>query len=104
MSLSSGFPVSRGGIRKPPDAGAKEGSNAGFDRDLTFFGEAFYRDALPFTDSLRKAFQYASPRVRDREKQEKVQPSQPQSYFGLLLEDRLPALMTRPPRYLGSPR
>lgn len=66
-------------------------------RDLTYFGEAFYRDALPFTHTLRDAFQHANTLVREREKQERVKPSQPQSHFGPLLEARLPELVETPP-------
>jgi hypothetical protein len=59
------------------------------DRDLTYFGEAFYRDALPAHVTLREAFDFARVAIRDREKLERFKPSQPQSYFGLMLEDRL---------------
>src|SRR5690349_19728990 len=37
------------------------------DRDLTYFGEAFYRDALPGARSLREAFQKARAAIEARE-------------------------------------
>jgi hypothetical protein len=52
------------------------------DRDLTYFGEAFYRDALPGADSLRQAFGLASLAISKREQQEDVTPSRPQAFFG----------------------
>jgi hypothetical protein len=63
------------------------------ERHLTYFGEAFYRDALPGARTLRAAFESARQNIRQREKQERVRPSQPQSYFGLLMESRLAELM-----------
>jgi hypothetical protein len=59
------------------------------ERHLTYFGEAFYRDALPGARSLRAAFEIARQAIRAREKQERVRASQPQSYFGPLIEARL---------------
>ena len=51
-------------------------------RDLTYFGEAFYRDALPGAESLRQAFGLASLEISKRERQEDVTPSKPQAFFG----------------------
>jgi hypothetical protein len=59
------------------------------ERHLTYFGEAFYRDALPAAVSLRAAFEAARRDIRRREREERVQPSQPQSYFGPLIEKHL---------------
>ena len=56
------------------------------DRHLTYFGEAFYRDALPSAQTLRGAFEATRIAIRRREKEERVTPSQPQSYFGPLIE------------------
>ncbi len=69
------------------------------DRDLTYFGEAFFRDALPHAASLRAAFETARTDVRRREKEMKVKPSQPQAYFGPVLESVLENL---PPPETGS--
>ncbi len=58
-------------------------------RDLTYFGEAFYRDSLPRATHLRDAFDAANREIRRREKEEDVRPSQPQAYFGPLMEEKL---------------
>ncbi len=52
------------------------------DRDLTYFGEAFYRDALPKADDIRSAFEDAKRAIGLREKQENQVASDPQAYFG----------------------
>lgn len=62
------------------------------DRDLTYFGEAFYRDALPGADSLRQAFGLASLAISKREQQEDVTPSRPQAFFGDQIDHVLLAL------------
>jgi hypothetical protein len=58
-------------------------------RDLTYFGEAFYRDALPGALSLRDAFDEARRAIHTREQVEGYKPSQPQSYFGPMMESKL---------------
>jgi hypothetical protein len=58
-------------------------------RHLTYFGEAFYRDALPYSTYLRTAFEAARMEIRRREKQEDVVPSQPQAHFGRFIEAKL---------------
>jgi hypothetical protein len=62
------------------------------DRDLTYFGEAFYRDALPEAKSLREAFETAKKAIALREHEEKVTPSNPQAYFGEAIEAKLGTL------------
>jgi hypothetical protein len=52
------------------------------DRDLTYFGEAFYRDALPDASSLEDAFARAKAAIAVREKGENEIPSDPQAFFG----------------------
>jgi len=59
------------------------------DRDLTYFGEAFYRDALPEAASLREAFDKAKSAIAAREQREGIEPSQPQADFGATLEQKL---------------
>jgi hypothetical protein len=59
------------------------------DRDLTYFGEAFYRDALPAAGSLRDAFEQAKAAIAARERLEHITPSDPQASFGAELESRL---------------
>jgi hypothetical protein len=52
------------------------------DRDLTYFGEAFYRDALPKAHSLEEAFSLTKAAIAERESSEHITPSEPQAYFG----------------------
>jgi hypothetical protein len=56
------------------------------DRDLTYFGEAFYRDALPKAQTLQDAFSQAKAAIALRETQENQKSSDPQAYFGSDLE------------------
>jgi hypothetical protein len=67
------------------------------DRDLTYFGEAFYRDALPEARSLRDAFETAKSAIADRERRERVEPSKPQAFFGAELEAKLAAMKDHAP-------
>ena len=59
------------------------------DRDLTYFGEAFYRDALSKTASLRAAFDAAKASIVQREKAEEIEASDPQAHFGAAIESKL---------------
>jgi Peptidase C13 family len=61
-------------------------------RDLTYFGEAFYRDALPAAHSLRDAFDAAKTALTARERREHITPSNPQAYFGSKMEAKLAAM------------
>ncbi len=65
----------------------------GVERDLTYFGEAFYRDALPSAPTLRAAFEAARREITAREKAERQRPSHPQGYFGPLMESKLEELV-----------
>jgi hypothetical protein len=51
-------------------------------RDLTYFGEAFYRDAFPGSTDLRAAFEAARREIHQRELAEDFMPSKPQAFFG----------------------
>jgi hypothetical protein len=62
------------------------------DRDLTYFGEAFYRDALPGARSLRDAFDTAKAAIAARESREHVDASNPQAYFGKAMEEKLASM------------
>ena len=62
------------------------------DSELTYFGEAFYRDALPGARSLRSAFDAAKTAIAARERREHVTPSNPQAYFGSEIESKLAAM------------
>jgi Peptidase C13 family len=59
------------------------------DRDLTYFGEAFYRDALPRSATLQDAFSRAKADIASREEREHVRASNPQAFFGKAMEEKL---------------
>jgi hypothetical protein len=59
------------------------------DRHLTWFGEAFFQDSLPGAPTLREAFDTTRELVRSRERALHARASQPQSYFGPVVESRL---------------
>ena len=76
------------------------------DRDLTNFGEAFIRDALPGVPSLRAAFEQARDSIAVREQSEGLTPSMPTAHFGAALEHRLEAEglpRSRPPDLKSTP-
>lgn len=81
-------------------AAAKERASFGCsdDRDLTYFGEAFYRDALPKEASLRAAFDAARTAIEKREKQEGIDASLPQAHFGIEMERKLAEMDVAKPR------
>jgi hypothetical protein len=61
----------------------------GSDSDLTYFGSAFYRDALPGARTLHEAFDEAKAAIAQRERREHVDASRPQAYFGTEMENKL---------------
>jgi hypothetical protein len=61
-------------------------------RDLTYFGEAFYRDALPTAPDLPAAFAHAVAQIEMRERSEGLAPSQPRAHFGPAMVARLSEL------------
>jgi hypothetical protein len=67
------------------------------DSDLTYFGEAFYRDALPGSRSLRDAFEQAKSAIAVRERHEHFEASKPQASFGPELEAKLLSMAARAP-------
>jgi hypothetical protein len=67
------------------------------DSDLTYFGEAFYRDALPEARSLRDAFDKAKSAIGIRERHERVEASKPQAFFGAELESKLASMKDHAP-------
>jgi len=75
-------------------AAAKDRTSFGCsnDRDLTYFGEAFYRDSLPVAQSLREAFDLATAEIDKRERAAREKPSKPQAYFGKEIEVKLAAM------------
>jgi hypothetical protein len=68
------------------------------DRDLTYFGEAFFRDALPEAHSLRDAFDRAKSAIALRERRERVDASKPQAYFGAEMEAKLTSMKDHAPQ------
>lgn len=65
------------------------------ERELTYFGEAFYRDALPAAASLREAFYTATASIARREQREEIRASKPQAHFGEAMERRLADYLVR---------
>ncbi|MFO1303769.1 MAG: C13 family peptidase [Burkholderiales bacterium] len=57
--------------------------------DLTYFGKAYFDDALRRTDSFVEAFDLALPAIAAREKQSDYKPSEPQRAVGSRIEDTL---------------
>ena len=58
-------------------------------RDFTYFGEAYFRDALSRTRSFTRAFELAKAIVAQREAKEKLEPSMPQMWVGPAIAERL---------------
>jgi hypothetical protein len=75
-------------------------------RQLTYFGEAFYRDAVPGTASLQAAFEKARGELQAKETRGGITPSLPQARFGAAIQDRLAAWSAPPVQRsaaVGSP-
>lgn len=62
------------------------------ERELTYFGEAFLRDALPKAPSIEAAFQEAREIVRRREKEAGFTHSNPQLFVGSEIRAKLAPL------------
>ena len=60
--------------------------------DWTYFGRAYFDEALRKTFSFTKAFELAKPVIEAREKAEHFDPSQPQMAAGTLIQAKLDAL------------
>ena len=58
-------------------------------RNLTYFGEAFYRDAFARSTSLRDAFSRATIDIATREQREGIEASNPQAFFGPAMDRKL---------------
>jgi hypothetical protein len=61
-------------------------------RDFTYFGEAYFKDALAQTPSFAAAFDIAKERVGKKEADEKLEPSQPQIWVGEAIAAQLKKL------------
>jgi hypothetical protein len=68
--------------------------------DFTFFGRAFFNDALARTFSLDEAFESARRAVSERERTERLAPSSPQLWIGASMRGKLLSLERR----LRAPR
>ena len=64
----------------------------GTESDATYFGDALFQHALRFEDSLVKAFEQAKSRIEERERSEKLEPSEPQIFVGEEMAAKLPKL------------
>ncbi|HTP97963.1 MAG TPA: C13 family peptidase [Casimicrobiaceae bacterium] len=59
--------------------------------DFTYFGKAYFDEALRATDSFTEAFARALPVIAARERKDDYKPSQPQSFVGARIEAKLAA-------------
>jgi len=59
------------------------------ERDLTEFGESFFRDALPDSPTLIAAFEKARTGIAAKERYLRLTPSMPAAYFGAAMADKL---------------
>jgi hypothetical protein len=73
------------------------------DRELTWFGEAFLKEALPASDSLEEAFGKAARLIVQREDSEHEVHSNPQLYVGALMRHKLTELESSRPAGAGNP-
>jgi len=65
------------------------------DREVTEFGAAFVRDALPRAASLEAAFEQAKTTLAESERRQNVQPSLPQARVGAAISSYLQRIETR---------
>ena len=65
-------------------------------REFTYFGQAYFRDALAQTRSFTHAFEIAKELVAKQEAAEGLQPSRPQIWVGPEIAARLKELADRP--------
>jgi len=59
------------------------------DATLTYFGRAYFEDALPISADFESAFYKARKLVGLREREEKYEPSEPQIHVGTAIEQKL---------------
>jgi hypothetical protein len=72
------------------------------DRDLTYFGEAFLKDAMPTTPSLESAFKKATDLIQQRESAEHLEHSNPQIFVGSAIRQKLVVLENAASRKHGD--
>ena len=76
-------------------AADRQSFGCGAASDLTWFGRAFFDEALRHAFSLRAAFERARTLIAERERAEGYQPSNPQMHVGAEIAPRLDALEQR---------
>lgn len=59
--------------------------------DFTYFGQAYFQEALRRTTSMVDAFEIAKNSIAERERAEGLTPSEPQMYLGSAIRDKLGA-------------
>jgi hypothetical protein len=64
----------------------------GSESNATYFGDALFGHALRVEDSFVKAFAQAKARIEERERVEKLRPSEPQLFVGEAMAAKLPKL------------
>ena len=67
----------------------------GSGENLTWFGKAYFDDALRRTRSFTEAFGFARQAVAQREREQKYTASNPQMYVGAAIKDKLTGLEAR---------
>ena len=67
------------------------GCGSGSGQDLTWFGKAYFDDALRRTRSFAEAIELAREEVAGRERKRGFTPSNPQIYVGGAIEGKLAA-------------
>jgi hypothetical protein len=70
-------------------AGDRTSFGCSDDRELTYFGAAFYRDALPRSATLQEAFSRAQADIASREEREHIRASNPQAFIGPAMRKKL---------------
>jgi hypothetical protein len=68
------------------------------DRDLTYFGEALFKDSIPTTPTLEAAFKKAADLIQHRETAEHLEHSNPQLYVGPAIRQKLAPLEKERPQ------
>ena len=63
--------------------------------DLTWFGKAYFDEALRGTRSFTEAFELARAAVAQREREQRLSPSNPQMYLGPAMRGKLRGLEAR---------
>lgn len=60
--------------------------------DFTYFGKAFFAEALPYSSSFKEAFELAKRSVTEWELRDQYTPSEPQIFIGSEISQYLPTL------------